>query len=45
MSYVPHVIIAAQTPYLPRCANSAVYYLAAAILIDFMLTYAFLFSK
>lgn len=45
MSYVPPVIIAAQTLYLPRCVNSAVYNSAAAILIDIMLTCAFLFSK
>lgn len=45
MSCVPPVIIAAQTLYLLRCANSAVYNSAAAILIDIMLTCAFLFSK
>lgn len=45
MSYVPPVIIAAQTLYLPRCANSAVYNSAAAILIDIMLTCVFLFLK
>lgn len=45
MSYVSRVIIAAQTLYLPSCANSAVYNLAAVILIDIMLTCAFLFLK
>lgn len=45
MSYVPPVLIAAQTLYLPRRANNAVNNSAAAILIDIMLTCAFLFSK